>query len=87
MRHLLSIVTDDILNGIQNSLSKYDVINDSVSNVLDPLRCGLQVCENLISTFDTLTVRLWPNVSTNRWDGEPFTSLQLINLAERLKSV
>lgn len=33
MKHLLGIVTEDILNGVQNSLSKFNLMNDPVSEV------------------------------------------------------
>ena len=34
MKHLLGIVTDDVLNGAQNSLSKYDLMKDSIAIVI-----------------------------------------------------
>ena len=33
MKHILGIVTDDVLNGVQNSLSKFDLMKDSASIV------------------------------------------------------
>ena len=47
----------------------------------------MQVCENLLSTFHTLTGMIWPNNPSNKWSGGPFISNSLKTFSERLASI
>jgi dynein heavy chain 2, cytosolic len=87
MKHILSIIAEDFIGCVQNQLSKFDLMNDSLLVVMEPLRESKQVCENLVTTFDTLTAKIWPNSTTNKWNLEPFTFSPLQNLLIRLTIV
>ena len=87
MQHILSIISDDLVACIQNYLSQFDMMNDYLVKLSETLRNGLQVCEALLSTFDALTAKIWPNTMVNRWCGEAFVSRSLQKLSERIEAV
>jgi dynein heavy chain 2 len=87
MTHLLDIITSDIASCIQHQLSAFNLMHETYGKVAEPLRGSRQVCDNLITTCDTLTSKIWPHTMTNKWVGPPFTSRLLETLAERLCSI
>jgi dynein heavy chain 2 len=87
MAHILGLVSEDIVGCVQQQLSHLNLMGDPLLKVLEPLRGSIQVCDNLLSTFDTLTAKIWPNSMTNKWKGEPFTDRNLTQLAVRMTSI
>jgi dynein heavy chain 2 len=87
MIHILDIITSDISSCIQHQLSAFNLMQDRYGKVIEPLRGSRQVCDNLMTTCDTLTSKIWPHTMTNKWNGPPFTSRLLGTLTERLCSI
>ncbi|KAI8896032.1 dynein heavy chain and region D6 of dynein motor-domain-containing protein [Globomyces pollinis-pini] len=87
MCHLLSLSSDWIIGSLQQHLSQYDLLNEPLSKVLEPLKNARQVTDDLLSTLDTLTAKIWPNTLTNKWVGESFKSETLRLFSNRLHNI
>lgn len=82
MEHLIHTIIENIMNSMQSKVP--DISNvDSVAI----LRAAIEVCDGLISVLDTLTSKIWPNTSANKWIGEPVKGKWLESVSNRLGSI
>ncbi|KAJ3390612.1 Cytoplasmic dynein 2 heavy chain 1 [Lobulomyces angularis] len=87
MKHLFSMIGDQIVASMQEKLSAHQLMTDPLNKRKEDLILSIQICENLDSLFSTLTSKFWPRFVANPWKSENFEHLLVKQFLERIKQI
>lgn len=87
MKNLISILIDQIVTLLQTKFLSKNIITENGNDAIPKIRSAMEICENVISSVQTLTTKIWPNWNNNPWKGKSFESKLLNNFNARLKAI
>ncbi|TPX62627.1 hypothetical protein PhCBS80983_g00247 [Powellomyces hirtus] len=87
MNNLVTVITDQLIGGVQEKFSAVNVMTEPFTKIKDNLKEGLAVLQLWESAACTLTGRLWPHYAAHSWEGPPFSHGPLTLFIARLVEV
>ncbi|KAH9247140.1 hypothetical protein BASA81_015283 [Batrachochytrium salamandrivorans] len=87
MSHLLELISEQIIGAIQDKIGVRNIMSEPLSQIRDDLILAVDALDCWNDTLKTLTGRLWPAFTPNKWDGEPFTSQSSLELCNRINKI
>lgn len=87
MKHLLGVISGSLGRYVQRKLANMDLWGGAFGHVRNSLQDGLGVCDKWNSTAEALTTQYWKQYIVHPWKGDPYVSLTLNQLIQRLEEV
>ncbi|KAJ3189734.1 Cytoplasmic dynein 2 heavy chain 1 [Gaertneriomyces sp. JEL0708] len=84
MRHLLNLLTDQLVGYVQEQLLPFNVMIEPLDRIEPCIRAGISVCTDWASTTTSLTARIWPYYTLHPWNTPSFKHDDCHRLKERL---
>ena len=73
-----------ILKTLTTRLGKMKPFEDNYSEVKEPLKNSMLVCDRWIECCHNLTGRLWKSSQVHLWENEPFVPISIVKYGKRL---
>jgi dynein heavy chain 2 len=87
MSNLFKITGQLLVNYLVAQIGSLKLWTDSFSNVRDPLRKAVLVCQNWTSVTDTLTSKFWKSFDKHTWAGKKYEDEDLVLLGQRIDEI
>lgn len=76
-----------ILKALLNRLAKVKPFEDTYSDVKEPLKHAINVCESWTESCHNLTGRNWKASKTHKWENDRYTPVAIFEYGKRLAEV